>query len=394
MKNLKFIAVLMLAMILLLSCSKEEPYIETKVDGVKIIENSKAGINKDLTFSIKHVMTIENSDEDTTFVLNFPQHRADLNSDLDNTGNLYVVDNVKAHILKFDTKGKLIKKWGAKGQGPGEFPRSPIDISVVSKENKVHVFDGSGRLSIFDLDGNFIKFYNITKRAVRAKNFYMADLGPLFGCEVFEGQWGSNDFKMGNCLYNSTPEFDIKDKIAGETKLFDMKNVDADDQGLLTAISGNNIYIADTSKNKYVIYQYDYSGKKIKEIKKKYAPLRRSKKDMEGIQEALDKVSQNMGGMIEFKEVSNLRSVITQMFVDSKDNLWVSVNESMFKEEGQDFDIFNKEGHFLKTLSVPELAGFKIRAKGKYLIAATPIEQNYSEGGKADPVIKVFELSL
>ena len=115
---------------------------------------------------------------------------------------------------------------------------------------------------------------------------------------------------------------------------------------------------------------------------------------MEGIQEALDKVAKNMGGMIEFKEVSNLRSVTTQMFVDSKGNLWVTVNESMFKEEGQEFDVFNKEGHFLKTVMIPELAGFKIRAKGKYLIAATPIEQNYSEGGKADVVIKVFELNL
>ena len=393
MKTIKNLAIMLSISIFLLSCTKEEPYVETMQDGIKVIENTKEGINKDLTYKIEHIMTIENSEEDTTFVLNFPQHRADLNSDLDKDGNLYVVDNVKSIILKFDKDGKYLTQWGAKGQGPGEFPSSPIDISVVSSVNKVHVFDGSGRLSIFDLDGNFIKFYNISKRAVRAKNFYYTDQGPLFGCEVFEGQWGSNDFRMGNCLYNGTPEFDIKDKIAGETKLFDMKNVDADDQGLITAISGKNIYIADNSKNKYLIYQYDYSGKKIKEIKKKYAPLRRSKEDMEGFQEALDKVEKNMGGMIEFKEVSNLRSAITQMFVDSKNNLWVTVNESMFNEDGQKFDIFNDQGHFLKTVMVPELAGFKIRAKGKYLIAATPIEQNYSEGGKADPVIKVFELS-
>ena len=339
-------------------------------------------------------MTIENSDEDTTFVLNFPQHRADLNSDLDKDGNLYVVDNVKSFILKFDKNGKYLSQWGAKGQGPGEFPSSPIDINVVDSENKVYVFDGSGRMSVFDKDGNFDKFYNILSRGVRAKNLYMTDSGPLFGCEVFEGQWGTNEFKMGTCLYNSSPEFKIKDKIAGELKPFDMKNVDPDDQGLMAAIKDNNIYIADTSKNKYLIHQYDYSGKKIKEIKKKYAPLRRSKEDMDGIQEALDKVEKSMGGMIEFKEVSNLRSAITQMFVDSKNNLWVTVNESMFNEDGQEFDVFNDQGHFLKTVIVPELAGYKIRAKGKHLIAATPIEQNYSEGGKADVVIKVFQLSM
>ncbi|MDA3885621.1 MAG: 6-bladed beta-propeller [Candidatus Delongbacteria bacterium] len=392
MKSKLIIMIVLLT--LLISCTKEKPFTETEVDGVKIIENSKAGINKELTYTIDHVMTIENNEEDTTFVLNFPQHRADLNSDLDKDGNLYVVDNVKSFILKFDKTGKFVKQFGAKGLGPGEFPFSPIDINVVDSENKVYVFDGSGRMSIFDKDGNFDKFYNILSRGVRAKNLYMTDSGPLFGCEVFEGQWGTNEFKMGTCLYNSSPEFEIKDKIAGELKPFDMKNVDPDDQGVMSAISGKYIYVADNSKNKYTISQYDYSGKKIREIKKKYAPLRRSKEDMEGINDALKKVSQQMGGMIEFKEVSNLRSAITQMFVDSNENLWVSVNESMFKEEGQDFDIFNKEGHFLKTVTVPELTGFKLRSKGEYVIAATSIEQNYTEGGKADVTIKVFELSI
>ncbi|MBN2788842.1 MAG: 6-bladed beta-propeller [Candidatus Delongbacteria bacterium] len=392
MKNKLIVMIILLT--LLISCTKEKPFTETEVDGVKIIENSKAGINKDLSFKIDHIMTIENNEEDTTFVLNFPQHRADLNSDLDKDGNLYVVDNVKSFILKFDKTGKFVQKWGAKGQGPGEFPFNPIDINVVDSENKVYVFDGSGRLSIFDKDGNFDKFYNILSRGVRAKNLYMTNYGPLFVCEAFEGQWGSSEFKMGVCLYNSSPEFEVKDKIYGELKPFDMKNVDADDQGVLTAISGKYIYVADGSKNNYIIYQYDYEGKKIREIRKKYAPLRRSKEDIEEINEALKKVSQSMGGMIEFKDVSPLRSVMTQMFVDSKDNLWVGVNESMFNEEGQDFDIFNKEGHFLKTVTVPEFGGYKLRSKDKYVIAGTPIQQNYSEGGKADVTIKVFELSV
>jgi hypothetical protein len=101
-----------------------------------------------------------------------------------------------------------------------------------------------------------------------------------------------------------------------------------------------------------------------------------------------------MGGQLQFKEISNLRSVITHIFLDNAQNLWVSVNESMFSPEGQEFDIFNDEGHFLRTVTVPELSGLKVRSKGKFLIAATPIEENYSEDGKADVVIKVFELTF
>jgi hypothetical protein len=244
------------------------------------------------------------------------------------------------------------------------------------------------------MEGNFKIFYNIQGKNMRASNFFMTGKGPLFIGETYDGQWGTDDFKMGKCLYNAAQEFKIKNNIFGELKQFDMKKIDADDQGLMTAISGQNIYIAGNTKSSYEIFRIDYDGNKISEIRKKYAPLRRSKEELADIQEALDKFTQRTGGQIQFKEISNLRSVITQLFLDNAQNLWVSVNESMFSPEGQEFDIFNDEGHFLRTVTVPELSGLKVRSKGKFLIAATPIEENYSEDGKADVVIKVFELTF
>ena len=392
MKKLIFTTIMF--SILLASCSSEKPYTETELNGVKIVENTKKGIESDFKFSLKHLYTIQNSESDTSFVLNFPGDRNDLNSDIDSELNLYVVDNKRSKILKFDRNGKFIKDWGRKGQGPGEFPWNPADIFVSKKDTTVYVYDGSGRLSLFDPDGNFKKFFNIQGKNMRASNFFMTDNGPLFIGETYEGQWGTDEFKMGKCLYNATPEFTIKDKIYGQLKPFDMKQIDADDQGLMTAINNRSIYIAGGTKTEYEIFRFDYSGKKISDIKKKYAPLRRSKEELAEIKEALDKFTKKMGGQLQFKEVSTLRSVITQMFIDNSQNLWVSVNESMFNEVGQEFDVFNDNGHFMKTVTIPELTGLKIRAKGKYLIAATPIEENYSEDGKADAVIKVFELDL
>ncbi|MGD9708087.1 MAG: 6-bladed beta-propeller [Candidatus Delongbacteria bacterium] len=382
------------AIITLMSCSSEKPYTESVQNGIKVIENEKTGISPDLKFSLKELYTVQNSETDTSFVLNFPGDRSDLNSDIDSKGNLYAVDNKRSLILRFDNKGKFISSFGGKGQGPGEFPRNPVDISVMEAQNKIYVFDGSGRLTVFDMNGDFVIFHNISSRSVRAKNFYMTDHGPLFGCEAYEGQWGTSEFKMGQCLYNGTEGFDIKDKLYGDMKEFDIKKIDADDQGIISAVKGNDVYIADVSKSEYIIHKVGYNGEKILDIKKKYAPVRRSKEDLEGIQEALDKFSRSTGGMVEFKQVSNLKSVVTQMFVDGRNNLWASVNESLFNDEGQEFDIFDKDGRFLKTVFVPELTGLKIRSNGNYIIASTPIEQNYSEDGKADIIIKVFELNL
>jgi hypothetical protein len=390
----RFIYFTIAVSIILASCSKEKSYTETELNGVKIIENTRQGTDPDFKFALKHLYTIQNSEADTSFVLNFPGDRNDVNSDIDSKMNLYVVDNKKSKILKFDQTGKFIKDWGGKGQGPGEFPWNPVDIFVSEKDTAVYVYDGSGRLTIFDMEGNFKIFYNIQGKNMRASNFFMTGIGPLFIGETYDGQWGTDDFKMGKCLYNATPEFRIKDKIFGELKPFDMKKIDADDQGLMTAISGQNIYIAGSTKTSYEIFRINYDGSKISEIRKKYAPLRRSKEELADIQEALDKFTQRTGGQIQFKEISNLRSVITHIFLDNAQNLWVSVNESMFSPEGQEFDIFNDEGHFLRTVTVPELSGLKVRSKGKFLIAATPIEENYSEDGKADVVIKVFELTF
>ncbi|MBU4487213.1 MAG: 6-bladed beta-propeller [Candidatus Delongbacteria bacterium] len=393
MKTINILSSMISLILILSSCSEKMPYTEFVQDGIKIVENAKQGTDKDFKYSINEIYTIKNIDNDSSFVLNFPGDRADLNSDVDKNSNLYVVDNKKSLILKFDGAGKFIKDWGGKGQGPGEFPRNPIDISVIDSENKVYVFDGSGRLTIFDTDGNFIKFFNISGRNLSAKNFYMTENGPLFGCEVYEGQYGTGDFKMGFSLYNGTEEFDVKDKIFGYLNPFDIKKIDPDNQGIISGISRDDIFIADNSKTVYTIHQFEYNGMKKREIRKKYAPIRRSKEDMEGIQDALDKFTKRTGGMFEFKEVSNLQSVITQMFIDGSYNLWVSIDESLFNEDGQEFDIFDKDGHFIKRIIVPELAGLKIRAKGNYLIAATPIEQNYTEDGKADPEIKLFKLN-
>lgn len=379
--------------ILLAGCSSEKPYTETESDGIKIIENTRKGTDPDFNFSIKHIYTIQNSEADTSFVLNFPGDRNDVNSDIDSKLNLYVVDNKRSKILKFDSRGKFVKDWGRKGQGPGEFPWNPADIFVSEKDTTVYVYDGSGRLTLFDFDGNFKKFYNIQGKNMRASNFFMTSNGPLFIGETYEGQWGTDEFKMGKCLYNATPEFGIKDKIYGRLEPFDMNKIDADDQGLITAINENSIYVAGTTKTEYEIFRFEYSGNKIFDIKKKYAPLRRSKEELAEIKEALDKFTKKMNGQLRFKEVSSLRSVITQMFLDKAQNLWVSVNESMFREEGQEFDVFNEKGHFMKTVTVPELTGLKVRSKGRYLIAATPIEENYSEDGQADVIIKVFELN-
>lgn len=70
-------------------------------------------------------------------------------------GSFYRGSNQEGKIYKFDAAGKIVKSFGRKGQGPGDLSGiASLDIL----DGKILVaFDGGRSLSLFDLEGNFIK---------------------------------------------------------------------------------------------------------------------------------------------------------------------------------------------------------------------------------------------
>lgn len=74
---------------------------------------------------------------------------------VDDSGNLFAFDPKQLHIKKFSKDGKLIRIFGRKGQGPGEF--SSIN-SIQIDGDKLFVYDQNGmRISYFSLNGEFIE---------------------------------------------------------------------------------------------------------------------------------------------------------------------------------------------------------------------------------------------
>ena len=74
---------------------------------------------------------------------------------VDSTGNHYLPDKDGSEVLKFDSVGSIIQKYGSNGTGNGEF-KTPHGIAVDSMDN-VYVTDMDNyRIQKFDSDGNFI----------------------------------------------------------------------------------------------------------------------------------------------------------------------------------------------------------------------------------------------
>jgi DNA-binding beta-propeller fold protein YncE len=72
-------------------------------------------------------------------------------------GDFYITDGyVNSRVVKYSKDGKLLKIWGKKGTGPGEF-NLPHAV-VVDAKGRVYVADRENkRIQIFDSDGNFIR---------------------------------------------------------------------------------------------------------------------------------------------------------------------------------------------------------------------------------------------
>lgn len=73
--------------------------------------------------------------------------------DVDDAGNIYLLDILGATVSIYDKDGKLIYNFGKKGQGPGEFG-NPVCLAL-SKNNRIHILDRSRKtVQTFDFKGN------------------------------------------------------------------------------------------------------------------------------------------------------------------------------------------------------------------------------------------------
>jgi hypothetical protein len=97
-------------------------------------------------------------------------------------GDIFVGDghggNTNARIMKFSKDGKLIKTWGKKGSGPGEFD-TPHALAMDS-QGRLFVADrNNNRVQIFDQEGNYIADWKQFSRPsgvyVRNDVIYVAD---------------------------------------------------------------------------------------------------------------------------------------------------------------------------------------------------------------------------
>ncbi|MCA1609148.1 MAG: NHL repeat-containing protein, partial [Acidobacteria bacterium] len=72
---------------------------------------------------------------------------------------LYIVDQGRTRIVRFDPLTEEFTAWGRSGSGPGQFLES---TGIAIGGNQVFICDlGNNRIQVFDLEGNFIRMWGV-----------------------------------------------------------------------------------------------------------------------------------------------------------------------------------------------------------------------------------------
>jgi len=97
-------------------------------------------------------------------------------------------------VHKFDAQGNLVKSFGRKGQGPGDL-QMPGALDVLEAKTLVVNDAGNRRLSLFDLDGNFLRTVKLGEGG--ASMYSVLSLAALGGNKIVyainEGRTGPPD---------------------------------------------------------------------------------------------------------------------------------------------------------------------------------------------------------
>jgi hypothetical protein len=121
---------------------------------IPIIKNSKVPLRGELTLELREELSIGNDKNDQeAFYRN-------IHFTVDDSGNFFVLDPGNDRLQKFDHNGRYLQTIGGPGQGPGDLDK-PRSVSL-AKDGTLYVYQPSGRLSMFDPKGIFLKLINFS----------------------------------------------------------------------------------------------------------------------------------------------------------------------------------------------------------------------------------------
>jgi hypothetical protein len=337
----KFIPVIVILLLIISCAEKHKTYKKEISDGVEFITNENVPADPDFKLELKEAVAIdcnEISDADTSNAVQLN------NVELDQDGNVYVLDSRRSKIHKFDKNGKRLLTFGGIGQGPGEFIGT--GFFVVWHDTVYVPFAQALKIIKFDRNGKYITDKKYSS-ALDFPGIFWKSRNFVSGISFEPVQdEGPGVFKRNLNLFNDKFErmhTFYQDKRDFQNPVFNLNFV----QNPAVAVSSDSlVYVPRYSTNEYVIDVFDFHGNKKQVIKKNYQRIPFTENEIRRVRDFFARNGNN-NVTVEGK----FKNSITLISMDKYDRLWVTPSKPE-KDKRVIYDIFEK-GVYLNTVEVP-----------------------------------------
>ena len=368
MKRWGWILLVVLVPMTILVVGQTSYPVKTEVkDGVKTITNPDFPRDGRYVAKLTEELSCGEEAGPEAGLLNKP-----LRLDVDDQGNIYVMDYGDVNIKVYDAKGRYLRAIGRSGQGPGEF--GGMVMFNLMTDNRICVLDFmQNRVIIMGTDGRLVSGFPL-------KEFY-ATLAVDGRDRIFLGTHAavkeidklSSDFQeipyvTGIFRTDATgKEITHLTDLLGESMVMKASGGGVVSMGGLYAI----VWAVRSDGRLYGGYNLDYSigafgedGKKELAFGRDFTPVKNPR----------------YKGMIgQKKSMPSYRSIV----IDEGKNLWVELYQGE-EAKGTLYDIFSPEGLYLKQVSVEQR--INVFKNGKVYSLLRP-EEGY-------PSIKRYKMEL
>ena len=364
---------LILCFAFFLTCGPKQNEVERIVEeGVEVVINYLEPYKIEgilATFALEREITIDTENDEIA-----ETGLVDIEAfDVDKEGNLYIIRwaSNENFVYKFDNRGRFVKSFVRRGQGPGEIEWGG-SVKFIS-ENELMIRDpGKTKFSIFSADGEFL-------RDELQKSHVYVD--KIFSNGKYLVSWQDNSMnleKFINHLGLCESDFENIKEIYTYSfpNVMVAKKVYAPGNFWITGTSKDHIFIGDGELD-YDILVFNLEGNMIQKIRKEYAPVELSEEYKRNFFER-----RKNSPIMDKYELRKHFPPFQYLFTDEQGRIFVMTYEKGASSNAWIFDIFTPDGAFFGRVPIKSRIDSRqiaIRAKNNRIYSICEKESGYKE---------------
>jgi hypothetical protein len=275
--------------------------------------------------------------------------------DVDDAGNIYLLDTRAARIAIYDKSGKPLITFGKKGQGPGEF-ESPAYLAL-SGENNIHVIDRPRRpVQVFDSRGSWLEQWQPSSIGRMMSSLAFDSSGSVYIQDSLNlvALQDKERIRRGVAALGRLSKFNSRFEKTGEIETWDnrfMKRGSGEATVLLyhdlfyyQLDRNNNLYYGDSARDE--IRQMSSDGRVNRVIRKRAMRIRTAPRDRTRMLEE----NPNLKDAI----MAGTKPFFLDFHVLDKIGLLVGTYEDEWNAEGVIVcDLFDRDGVYVAKVKIP-----------------------------------------